>query len=90
MGVGENVQLLREIDNADERKEILAEYNNKVEQFVQPSDIVTKLIERTKKRQAEKAKSISFSAMLKTQLEEMANARKKLFDEVKKKGSDEQ
>ncbi len=90
VGVGENVQLLKEIDNAEERKEILAEYNNKMEQLVQPSDIVTKLIERTKNWQPQKAKNLPFSSLLKTELEEMANGRKKLFDEMKKKGSDEQ
>ncbi|MGG5252937.1 flagellar biosynthetic protein FliO [Neobacillus sp. SM06] len=90
VGVGENVQMLKEIDNVQERKEILAEYNNKMEQLVQPSDIVTKLFERTKNWQPQKAKSLPFSSLLKTQLEEMANGRKKLFEEMEKKGSDEQ
>ncbi|XJZ28509.1 flagellar biosynthetic protein FliO [Bacillota bacterium Lsc_1132] len=88
VGVGENVQLLKEIENADERSQLLLEYNSKMEQLVQPSDIVTKLIERMRNWQSQKKENVSFSSLLKTQLEEIANGRKKLFDELEKKGSD--
>jgi flagellar protein FliO/FliZ len=90
VGVGENVQLLKEIDDPNEHRQILTDYNNKMEQLVQPSDIVTKVIERAKKWQATKNENASFSSLLKNQLEEISKGRKKLFDEMEKKGSNKQ
>lgn len=90
VGVGENVQLLKEIDNIEERSQILEEYNSKMEQLVQPSDIVTKLFERTKNWQNQKEKKVPFSSLLKSQLEEITNGRKRLFEEMEKKGSNKQ
>lgn len=90
VGVGENVQLLKEINNPEERSQLLMEYNNKMEQLVQPSDIVTKLIERTKNWQSKKKENVPFTSLFKAQLEEVANGRKKLFEEMEKKGSDKQ
>jgi flagellar protein FliO/FliZ len=90
VGVGENVQLLKEIDDPNEHRQILTDYNNKMEQLVQPSDIVTKVIERAKKWQATKNENASFSSLLKNQLEEISKGRKKLFDEMEKKGPNKQ
>jgi flagellar protein FliO/FliZ len=90
VGVGENVQLLKEIDDPDEYRQILIDYNNKMEQTVQPSDIVTKIIERTKKWQGAKNENTTFSSLLKNQMDEISKGRKKLFDEMEKKGSDKQ
>ena len=90
VGVGENVQLLKEIDDQDEYRQILTDYNNKMEQLVQPSDIVTKVIERAKKWQTTKTENVSFSSLFKSQLDEISKGRKKLFDEMEKKGSNKQ
>jgi flagellar protein FliO/FliZ len=90
VGVGENVQLLKEIDDPDEHHQILTDYNNKMEQLVQPSDIVTKVIERAKKWQTTKTENVSFSSLFKSQLDEISKGRKKLFDEMEKKGSNKQ
>lgn len=85
VGVGENVQLLKEIDDPKEHRQILTDYNNKMEQLVQPSDIVTKVIERAKKWQGTKNKNAIFPSLLKNQLDEISKGRRELFDETEKK-----
>ncbi|HAQ06912.1 MAG TPA: flagellar biosynthesis protein FliZ, partial [Bacillus bacterium] len=86
VGVGENIQLLKEIDDSEEYSQIIQEYNNKIEQLVQPSDIVTKFLKRANNDDGKD--STNFSALLKTQLNEMTSGRKKLLEEIQKKGSD--
>lgn len=88
VGVGENIQLLKEIDDPDEAGQVLAEYNKKMEQLVQPGDILTKVVEKTKKRSEEKKETNPFADMLKRQLDEIAEGRKKLLVEMEKKGQD--
>ncbi len=90
VGVGENVQLLKEIEDPEERQRILSDYNNRLEQMSQPSDIVTKILEKTKNRQFPNKKDASFASLLKAQLDELSKGRKRLFDEMEKKGSDKQ
>ncbi|MGG0718821.1 flagellar biosynthetic protein FliO [Robertmurraya massiliosenegalensis] len=91
VGVGENIQLLKEVDDEEEVRQIIEEHNQRIEQLTSPSDIVTKVIERTKsfqKQDQEKDKN-SFSSLLKTQLDQISKQRKKLFDEMDKKGSED-
>ncbi|MGG7618863.1 flagellar biosynthetic protein FliO [Bacillus coreaensis] len=90
VGVGEDVKLLKEIDDEEEARQIIEDYNNRMDQLVQPSDIVTKLIERTRNmKQSNRGEEVSsFSSTLKAQLEELSKGRKKLLDEMEKKGSD--
>ncbi|MGS2776861.1 flagellar biosynthetic protein FliO [Robertmurraya sp. GLU-23] len=90
VGVGEDVKLLKEIDDEEEARQIIEDYNNRMDQLVQPSDIVTKLIERTRnmKQSNRGEEASSFSSTLKAQLEELSKGRKKLLDELEKKGSD--
>ncbi|MCM3600177.1 flagellar biosynthetic protein FliO [Robertmurraya korlensis] len=89
VGVGEDVKLLKEIDDDEEARQIIEDYNHRMDQLVQPSDIVTKLIERTRNiKQGTSREETSFSSTLKAQLEELSKGRKKLFDEMEKKGSD--
>ncbi|WP_286182524.1 flagellar biosynthetic protein FliO [Bacillus sp. ISL-55] len=86
VGVGENIQLLKEIDDPEEYSQVIQEYNNKMEQLVQPSDIVTKLLKRAKKDDGNQRSE--FSALLKNQLSDMASGRKKMLEEMQKKGSE--
>lgn len=86
VGVGENIQLLKEIDDPDEYSQVIQEYNNKMEQLVQPSDIVTKLLKRANTDGSNE--SANFSALLKKQLNDMASGRKKILEEIQRKGSD--
>lgn len=86
VGVGENIQLLKEIDDPEEYSQIIQEYNNKMEQLVQPSDIVTRLLKRAKKDGGNQRSE--FSALLKNQLNDMASGRKRMLEEIQKKGSE--
>ncbi|MDP4106938.1 MAG: flagellar biosynthetic protein FliO [Bacillota bacterium] len=88
VGVGDNVQLLKEIDDPNERAQILTDYNNKLEQQIQPGDLVTKVIEMTKKRQTPNKEGSTFTSLFKAQLDELSKGRKKLFEEMEQKGSD--
>lgn len=88
IGVGEDVQLLKEIADPNERQQILEDYNNKLEQIAQPGDIVSKIIEKVKKRQSPQKQDASFASVFKAQLNELSKGRKKLFDEMERKGSD--
>lgn len=90
VGVGDSIELLKEIDDPEEYRYIIEEYNAKMDQLIQPSDIVTKLLERTKKYQSTKNAVQSFSSVLKNQLSEMSKGRKKLFDELDKERSDKE
>ncbi|WP_396654864.1 flagellar biosynthetic protein FliO [Mesobacillus jeotgali] len=86
VGVGENIQLLKEIDDPEEYSQVIQEYNNKMDQLVQPSDIVTRLLKRAKKDGGNQRSE--FSALLKNQLNDMASGRKKMLEEIQKKGSE--
>lgn len=89
VGVGENIQLLKELTDSEECNQIITEYNDKMEQLVQPSDIVTKVLQRRKVNQSKENKGNHFQSLLKQQLEKITTDRQKLFDEMEKKGSDE-
>ncbi|MFE8699087.1 flagellar biosynthetic protein FliO [Cytobacillus sp. FJAT-54145] len=92
VGVGENIQLLKEIEDEEEALQIIQDHNNRLEQLVQPSDIVTRVIKRTKltKTSNDSTGNTPFSSLFKNQLEEMSKGRKKLYEEMEKKGKDEQ
>ncbi|WP_052343645.1 flagellar biosynthetic protein FliO [Bacillus massiliigorillae] len=82
VGVGEDVQLLTEIKNEDEIEQILATYNQKVDQKLVPSDIITKWYKKIKN---EPVKNDPFTEQLKEQLNEMKNNRKQLREVIEKK-----
>lgn len=90
VGVGENVGLLTEIEDEDEARQIIEEYNEKMEQLMSPSDIVTKVIKRTKSLQVQtkEKETSSFPSILRSKLDHISKERKKLFDEMEKKESD--
>ena len=89
VGVGENIQLLKELTDSEECSQIISEYNDKMEQLVQPSDIVTKVLQRRKMNQSNENKGNHFQSLLKQQLDKMTTDRQKLFDEMEKEGTDE-
>jgi flagellar protein FliO/FliZ len=91
VGVGENIQLLKEIENKEEVRQIIQDYNNKMDQLISPSDIVTKVIKRTKSidSHGKEKEDTSFPALLKKQLDSITKERKKLYEEMEEKGSDE-
>jgi flagellar protein FliO/FliZ len=58
-----------------------------MEQLIRPSDIVTKVMKRTK--QSDNQNNPKFSALLGQQLDEIKKGRRKLFDEIERKGPDD-
>lgn len=89
VGVGENIQLLKEIDDSKEYSQIITEHNDKMEQLIRPSDIVTKVMKRAKQSEGVNQNNPKFSALLGQQLDEIKKGRRKLFDEIERKGPDE-
>ncbi|MEK4535496.1 flagellar biosynthetic protein FliO [Peribacillus sp. FSL K6-1552] len=86
VGVGENIQLLKEIDNPEEYEQLMKDYNEKMDQMIQPGEFATKLKNKwLKKREIE---TNSFSSEFKNQLDQMSDSRKKLFNELERKGRD--
>lgn len=86
VGVGENIQLLKEIDNPEEYEQLMKDYNEKMDQMIQPGEFATKLKNKwLKKREIE---TNSFSSEFKNQLDQMSGSRKNLLNELERKGRD--
>ncbi|MDF0725175.1 flagellar biosynthetic protein FliO [Cytobacillus sp. S13-E01] len=85
VGVGDSIQLLKEIDDSEEIKEILEEHNTRLDHLVQPRDLLTKLVSHKKNKT--KGNADQFQSILKEQLTEISKGRKKMLDEFSKKGS---
>lgn len=91
VGVGDSIQLIKEIEDEQEYKEILEEYNRKLDQLVQPSDIVTKVKNIVSSGDSTPKIKESFSIRLSKELERISSERKEKMEvlEKKKKGSSE-
>ncbi|MFE4810916.1 flagellar biosynthetic protein FliO [Peribacillus simplex] len=86
VGVGENIQLLKEIDDPKEYEQLLKEHNDKIDQMIQPGEFAMKLKNKwLKKSESETA---SFTAEFKNQLDQMSDSRKRLLNELGRKGRD--
>jgi flagellar protein FliO/FliZ len=72
LGVGENVALLKEIEDEQERNELLARYEEQSGMMVQPSDIINRI-----KLQVERKKQASGSSDFKQELERKMDDLKK-------------
>ncbi len=86
VGVGENIQLLKEIDDGDEIKEILKQHNNRLEQMIVPNAMVVKAKGLFKKNNKEVSESESFQTLLNKQLKDLSDNRKTLLNDLEKKG----
>ncbi|RAK23381.1 flagellar protein FliO/FliZ [Anoxybacillus vitaminiphilus] len=82
IGVADSIQLLAEIDEDEEMKEILTEYNAGLNQMIEPSRWLKNW--RAKESGASDA---SFRSILTKQLQEIAVERKKALQHLEKKGS---
>lgn len=91
VGVGENIQLLTQIEKGEEFDQILTDYNRKLDKLAEPSDVMTKLSDWLKgKRNESKASPTSFEMVLKKQLDELAKDRKESLNELQKEKDKEQ
>ncbi|PLT31558.1 flagellar biosynthetic protein FliO [Peribacillus deserti] len=85
VGVGDNIQLLKEISEEHEYKTLIQEHNKKLDGMLQPSDLLSKWKQRGKEQSSENR----FTGQLKKQLEELSTSRKKAIDELRSKGGTE-
>jgi flagellar protein FliO/FliZ len=85
VGVGDSIQLLKEIDDEDEIKEILEEHNARLDQLIHSNEWLKRwLSNKNREQQSDQP----FASILKQQIHEYAKGRKKLLEEIEKKGSD--
>ncbi|MEC2053816.1 flagellar biosynthetic protein FliO [Peribacillus psychrosaccharolyticus] len=83
VGVGENIQLLKEIDDKGEYEQILNDHNQKIDQLIRPADILSKWRDKLK---GEGSSSKSFAPQFKKQVLELTKERKKALGVLNKKG----
>lgn len=83
VGVGENIQLLKEIDDKGEYEQILNDHNQKIDQMIRPADILSKWRDKLK---GGGSPSKSFSSQFKKQVLELTKDRKKALGALDKKG----
>ncbi|MFI8686261.1 flagellar biosynthetic protein FliO [Rossellomorea sp. NPDC077527] len=84
LGVGEDIQLLKEVTNEDEKKEILSYYQEPQIPYGPPA--VSSWINKIK-GSSTNMEGNSFQSQLRTQLEEINKGRKKMMQELKNKGN---
>ncbi|MBM7586844.1 flagellar protein FliO/FliZ [Bacillus pakistanensis] len=81
LGVGEDIQLLKEIENENEKDEILSFYNEKNNQLLNQKDLFTKWLGPKKQNSSHQ----SFNSLLSKQINELRNGRKQLMKEFEEK-----
>jgi flagellar protein FliO/FliZ len=91
VGVGENIQILTEIEKGQEFDQIIKKYNQKLDEIAQPGDFITRILSLSKSKKKEnKNKQQSFQMLLKKQLNEISNDRKDILEELKGKKDQDQ
>ncbi|RFB19053.1 flagellar biosynthetic protein FliO [Bacillus sp. HNG] len=85
VGVGDSIQLLKEIEDTDEINEILEQHNSSLESMIQPQDIINRFLEKRKSAK-DKDKAL-FSSILQKQLTELKQGRKKIVEQLENKES---
>lgn len=87
VGVGDNIELLTEITSKEEYDNIISDYNEKIDQFSQPTDIFSKLFNKTKNNEPEQQVE-QFETMLRNEFKEIRAERQNMYKELEKKGTD--
>ncbi len=95
VGVGETIQLLKEIDNEDEIEKLLIQKQEQLEQFDQPINKVFNLLKNrfgSKKsqsvpfeKQSSKSNNEAFKELLSKQLKDVSKSQNKLHDAVRER-----
>ncbi|MBD7936713.1 flagellar biosynthetic protein FliO [Cytobacillus sp. FSL K6-0265] len=89
LGVGENVQLISEVADKEERETLLKHYEEQGEQSLPARQFLTQPFKIMKKSESEQVKNQSFQDILSKQLADMKKTRSDQLDKVKKKGNHE-
>lgn len=87
VGVGESVQLLREIDDDDEVKELLSMHNESLQQMLEPNKWLSQLFNRFIKKKEMENEATPFRDLFARQMEELAKERQKLLKQIEEKGT---
>ncbi|MCM3022505.1 flagellar biosynthetic protein FliO [Heyndrickxia ginsengihumi] len=84
IGVGEDIHLVKEIDDKDEVTALMNQYNQQLEQSLEPRDIITKLTNtiKTHVKKDEQGRSSSFKHLLVNQLDALKKERKTVMKEM--------
>ena len=83
LGVGENIQLLKEIDDNEERSRFVDYYSNQIDQMLQPQDIITKVISKWKSQETQKRESQDpFKQVFESKLNEVKKSRKQVISKM--------
>ncbi|WP_077617826.1 flagellar biosynthetic protein FliO [Bacillus sinesaloumensis] len=85
VGVGESIQLLKEIEETDEINEILEQHNATLESMIKPRDVINRFFE--KRNEAKDKDKPLFSSILQKQLTELKQGRKKIVEQLENKES---
>lgn len=94
VGVGETIQLLKEIENPDEIDQLLQQKQEQIEQFDQPINKIFGLLKNqvgTKKspvpfeNQSSQSNSDAFKELLSKQLKDVSKSQQKLHDAVRER-----
>ncbi|MBE3569947.1 MAG: flagellar biosynthetic protein FliO [Bacillales bacterium] len=94
LGVGENIELLKEINDQEEYKKLLQFYNQQKDQLLDTKDIFSVALQKWQERKQKaggKDVSVPFKSMLEKQLNEIKTSREQAIQqlETKEKKSDE-
>ncbi|KSU62525.1 hypothetical protein AS034_10430 [[Bacillus] enclensis] len=84
LGVGEDIQLLKEVHDEKEKEEILAYYHNGTEQMRDAKTVVSNLLTKVKGGTGNSVQG-SFQSHFKKQLDEMSKGRKRMLKDLKDK-----
>ncbi|MBS4217739.1 flagellar biosynthetic protein FliO [Bacillus sp. FJAT-49711] len=88
LGVGEDVQLLKEITDGEDYENYMRQYEEQLEQSLQPVDMMTKWIKRMKKtNETNEMSHQPFHTHLKRQLDEIKRERKQTMNKLDNKRS---
>ncbi|OCS90251.1 hypothetical protein B1A98_01995 [Bacillus badius] len=83
VGVGENIELLKEINDETELARFVDHYNNQAEQMLQPQDIVTRLMNKRKgKEEGDNEKQDPFKQILAGKLSELKQSRQQAISKM--------
>ncbi|MCC3357461.1 flagellar biosynthetic protein FliO [Bacillus sp. REN16] len=85
VGVGDSIQLLKEIEDTEEINEILTQHNSSLESMIQPKDLINRFLD--KRKVAKDSDQSLFSSMLQKQLSELKQGRKKIVEQLENKES---
>jgi len=85
VGVGDSIQLLKEIDDVEEINAIIEQHNSTLESIIQPRDVINRFFD--KRREAKDEDKPSFSSILEKQFSDLKQGRKKIVEQLEKKES---